>query len=220
MAPPTQVFEDVPVVEPPPAKISFKDLNIERSPMATAFRHIPGGWREYMKYARMSANDGDEDMVAFVKSFDALSKKEQKTIMPEQVCDMAGVQTHKVMGQVTAFLWISNQNEGMQIAAIAHPRVVESTTYLASLKTPDTFRERDLHFRTLGLDPSKKGTTLNVNVNNNTVNATAQYGQRSNLPRFEESMKEMELITDGDEDGSNVIDISSIGEKEEQYADG
>lgn len=178
--------------------------------MASSFRHIPNGWRNYIQFARAAAADGDEDMESYIKAYDALTAKERRSVMPEQVCDLANVKPHVVMGQVTAQLWLSNSNEGMQIAAIAHPKVMESMTYLAGLKTPDTHKERELHLRTLGKLPDKHGTALVVNVNTQQTSNTANFTSRNGgatLKSFKDDILEMEQITDGDDE--NVIDIST-----------
>ena len=205
---PPSLFHEVPAPVVEVQKYtSFKDLNIERSPMAASFRHIPGGWRNYVLYARSSSQDGNEDMVKFVKAFDALTPKERRTVMPEQVCDLAGVKPHEAIGAITAQLWLAKSNEGMQIAAIAHPNVIKSMTYLASIPTPETHNDRVLHLRTLGQLPDKKGASMTVNVNTHqtTQSLNLPHGSGTPLRSFKDDILEMEQITDGDMD--NVIEM-------------
>lgn len=200
-----------------PQRVSFKDLNIERSPLASSFRHIPGGWRNYIDYARMSASDGNEDMTKFIKAYDALTPKERRTIMPEQVCDQAGVKQQDLIGQVTSHLWLANSNEGMQISAISHPRVMEALVASATMVTPDTYKDRELFLRSIGGLPDKKGNAMVINVNTQQTNASASFGgqQRggSTLNSFRDDILEMEQITDGGE----VIDISAQPVTDQQF---
>jgi hypothetical protein len=144
-------------------------LNVQHTPVSNAFRHIEPTWRNYIYYAGVAAKHGDEEMVKFIASFEALPKNEQRTIMPDAVCDLAGVSPGNLIAAVSKQVWEHYQPESAITAAINHPRMVQATAFWGQ-SLADCNKDRELYFRLTGGLPDKKGAA--IVINNNPQNAT------------------------------------------------
>jgi hypothetical protein len=121
----------------------------------------------------MAASDGDDDMVRFVAHYDRLSKREQRDLTPEQVCDQASVKTAALVGSVTEQLWTVGLGESTVVAATQHPRVMLAVAKRA--QSPDGRPDAELFLRSTGSLPDKKGAA--VTINNNPASLSAAFAQ-------------------------------------------
>lgn len=182
------------------AKVGFGQPTQKRqpSPLATVFRDIKPSWRDYIVYVDYAANEGDEDMQKVMTCFMALPKKEKREVMPERLCELAGVKPSELVGAVCAQIWAHNQAESAMAAAIAHPEVVRQTAK-AARNVKWGGRDRELFFRVTGSLPDKKGTTIINNNSPQTAIVAPPQNQSQLTPggRFlpmEESVLEMEKL--------------------------
>lgn len=134
-------------------------LNL-RSPLSVAFRHIQGGWREYVVYVDLAARDGNTAMVRYRDCYQGLSKREKRLTWPEQLCELANVSPGELVAAVCRAVWETKASESSMISAMAHPQVLERTAVLA--KKADHTRDRELFFRLTGSLPDKKGASINI----------------------------------------------------------
>lgn len=151
------------------SKRSPKVSELGKSPLAVAFRHLEPNWRSYIAYVDYAANDGNEDMKKIIDIFRALPQSERKKVMPETLCDLAGVRPSEVIGAVTAQVWALQSGESAMAAAILHPKVIKATGK-AALNVKRGFKDRELFLRSTGSLPDKKGTSITINNTPQTAN--------------------------------------------------
>jgi hypothetical protein len=132
-----------------------------RTPLTVAFRHIKPSWRNYIDYARLAAQEGDDDMIAFIKTFEALTRKEQRTLPPEQICELAHVKPSELFGAIAEQLWGTGLGESQILAAIEHPQVMGAVAKRAKRK--DGRGDSELFLRATGSLPDRKGASIIVN---------------------------------------------------------
>jgi hypothetical protein len=143
--------------------------------LSIAFRNIKPNWRNYVFYADAAAKAGDENMVKFVAAYVALPPKEQKTIMPEKLCDLAGITPGDLIGAVAKEVWTQKQPESIISASMNHPLVVERTAQYA-MEHADNYRDRELFLRITGTLPDKKGASIVINNSPQTANINSPAG--------------------------------------------
>lgn len=155
----TQSFAHPPT-RPPVGKLP-------KSPLANCFRHILNPdtgepeWRYYLLWVEIAANEGDEKMKVLLDHYLSLPTREQATVMPEQLCDMANVPPHELMGVVAGQLFKYGRQETLMIAAIQQPQIVAAVAERA--KQYEGAPDATLFLKGTGFVPTPKGTTFLVN---------------------------------------------------------
>lgn len=170
-------------------------LRIPPTPLANAFRHIEPTWRTYVYYADLAAKGGDEPMKSFMASYNALPPSEQRTIMPDRVCDLAGVAPGELIASVSRELWNHMQGESTITASINHPKVIERTAYFA--RQYEGHQDRELFLRATGTLPDKKGAS--IVINNTPQNANVNLPSPAALSGFrpmDQSVIDMSKLLD------------------------
>jgi len=122
-----------PTVHRRSSKMTAK-LKLQPSQLAVAFRHLQPGWKHYLDYVDSAAREGDKDMARFLNAYHSLTRHEQNAIMPEQLCELAGIQTEVLFGAVCAQLWRNSRMEANLITAVNFPKVIERTAKTALTK--------------------------------------------------------------------------------------
>lgn len=157
-------FENPPKLPPPPVNVAvrkFPKLALANlSPLSVAFRHIHPNWRCYIQYVDLAARKGNTAMARFRACYEGLDKRDQASIWPEQLCDLANVMPDELVGAVCQQIWASKAAESSMVSAIAHPEVLMRTIQLA--KAEENFRDRELFFRMSGSLPDRKGASINI----------------------------------------------------------
>jgi hypothetical protein len=146
----------------------LKRLKVAETPLSNAFRHIEPTWRNYIYYVSRAAQAGDEDMTKVIASYEALPTKERNTVMPEKLCDLAGVDAGDMIAAVSREVWRHKQPESVITASMKHPKVIEATANFA-ISDPMAGRDRELFFRLTGGLPDKKGASIVINNNPQTA---------------------------------------------------
>jgi hypothetical protein len=146
----------------------LKRLKVVETPLSNAFRHIEPTWRNYIYYVSRAAVAGDEDMAKVIASYEALPTRERTTIMPEKLCDLAGVDAGDMIAAVSREVWRHKQPESVITASMKHPKVIEATANFA-IGDPMGGRDRELFFRLTGGLPDKKGASIVINNNPQTA---------------------------------------------------
>jgi hypothetical protein len=142
-------------------------MNVQHTPLSNAFRHIEPTWRSYTYYASAAAKSGDEDMIKYMASFSALPLSEQRTVMPDVVCELSGINPGRLIAAVSQQLWEHKQPESAITASVNHPRMVQATAFWGQ-QLADCNKDRELFFRiTGGLPDNKKGASIVINNNHN-----------------------------------------------------
>ena len=176
-----------PVIPPKPLAISRKvgkrkttltSRIFDDTPLVIAFRHIKPHWQNYIEYVDLAARNGDKDMEKYVKVWQGLTAKDRKAATPEQLCEMAQVKPAELVGAVCQAIWDAKSAEGSMVSAIAHPEVLKRTA--ASAQKAGGGRDRELFFRVTGSLPDKKGTS--VIIQNNPQTLSVGGGARPTLP--------------------------------------
>ena len=132
-----------------------------------AFRHIKPHWQNYIEYVDLAARNGDKEMDRYVKVWQGLTAKDRKAATPEQLCEMAQVKPSELVGAVCQAIWDAKSAEGSMVSAIAHPEVLKRTA--ASAQKACGGRDRELFFRVTGSLPDKKGTSVIIQNNPQTL---------------------------------------------------
>jgi hypothetical protein len=131
-----------------------------------------------MEYARLCE---DESIKAVVHRWDTLSRYDQRRVSLEELCEAVGIRPGKLLGSVVEAAYDFNLDVGNLVAAVAHPRIVQ--TSIDRALTPDGVEDRRMHFQHTGYLPPPKGTVIN-----NRVIAAAQ-SVSNGLPSFTELIK-------------------------------
>jgi hypothetical protein len=180
-----------PVIPPKPLAISHKTKGrkttltsriFDDTPLVIAFRHIKPSWRNYIEYVDLAARNGDKEMDRYVKVWSGLTARDRNAATPEQLCEMAQIKPGELVGAVCQAIWDAKSAEGSMVSAIAHPEVLRRTAQSAS--KPGGQRDRELFFRVTGSLPDKKGTSVIIQNNPQTLalNGGSAGGGRVALP--------------------------------------
>lgn len=144
-----------------PVAAKPKRPKLPPSPMSVAFRHIHPHWRYYMIYVEMAAKEGDEDMRKLLSSFMGLPPREQNSIMPESLCELAGIKPSVLFSAVCGKLWELGQAEANLITAVNYPVVIAKTAQLAGQK--NGVKDREMFHRASGFLKSPAGPSIVFN---------------------------------------------------------
>ncbi len=168
-----------------------RKLKLQPSQLAVAFRHIHPTWKHYLDYVEAAAREGDAEMQKLMGAYVGLTRREQATIMPEQLCELAGVKPDVLFGAVCQQLWAASRMEANLITAISFPRVIERTA--KSAMTKGGVKDREMFHRATGFLPQPKTQAPSVVITNNpqTLIASGKPEVRA-LPSMEEEALEME----------------------------
>ena len=181
----------------------YDRLHIELTPMATAFRHIEPTWRNYIKYVAMRAKAGDEEMKKLVAAWEALTPLERREIMPEALCDLAGVNEKHLIGVVSEEYWAMQRLDSVITAASEHPRMVKATAYWGQ-SLSECGRDRELFFRITGGLPDKKGSSIVINNVPTANNVTAVHAGAGGFRSMDQKVVEMGRVLDPPEETMGV----------------
>lgn len=162
--------------------------------MMQAFRHIKPSWRHYLDHVETAAKDGDGEMQKYMSAFYGLTRREQTTVTPEQLCELASVKTEVLFAAVCGQLWRNANIEANMITAINHPRVVEKTAKSALGK--DGFKDREMFNKATGFLPTPKGgpsVVIPIHNNPQTAIINGQPTEKAHsLPSMEEEAMQMD----------------------------
>jgi hypothetical protein len=170
-------------------------MKMPETPVAVAFRKIEPTWRNYVYYVERAADNGDENMKKFLAVYKALPAKEKLSIMPEQICDMAGIQVRELIGPVSVEIWSHHQTESVITASINHPKMIEATANYGQIR-PDNNKDRELFFRMTGNLPDKKGASVVINNNPQTANITQSSAGTNGYKPMEHRVTEIGRLLD------------------------
>jgi hypothetical protein len=186
--------ESKPVLPPKPlakGKTPSSLLGL-KSPLVMSFRHVQGGWRNYMLYVDMAARNGDLSMARFRDCYQSLTPKDRWQHWPEQICELANVSPGELIGAVCRAIWESQAAESSLVSSMAHPQVLMQTAALA--QTAEGYKDRELFFRLTGSLPDKKGTSINIFSGQNPSEGKSPLDvtPRSKLKSFDEEVIDMD----------------------------
>lgn len=158
------------VVKPPAADLT---------PLAVTFSALDGNWRAYIAYVDIACVEGNELAAKFMKTYTSLSPVQQQDLMPEQICDMAGVKPRDLVGIVCGQAYDLKSGESALVAAMSAPRVIAMTAK-AAMNMKYGNKDRELFLRATGKLPDKKGLPVSISIHNNPQTLIAAGG--SNTP--------------------------------------
>jgi hypothetical protein len=182
------------------------------TPLSIAFRKIEPTWRNYIEYAAYAAKEGDEDMQKVVEVWNALPTKEKNSIMPEQVCSLAGVLPGVLVAAVSRYYWEQKHTESVISISSEHPKVLDKTAHYAKTR-PFADKDRELFFRLSGSLPDKKGTSIVINANPQVANfstAPPPAGANGFRPMDQRVIEMGKLLDAPDED--NIVSVPMFGQ--------
>ena len=130
-----------------------------RSPLSYSFRNIKP-WRDYIAYVDLAARNGDLAMARYRDTFSSLTADSQRKVLPEQICELAGVSPGELYGAVSRAMWETQGATSSMIGSIEHPKVLQKTARLAM--KADHFKDREMFFAITGSLPHKKGASITI----------------------------------------------------------
>jgi hypothetical protein len=177
-------------------KPEFKNVLPFEPTLAYAFRSI-GGKESAIGGARLLA-ERDQRFLRVVTAFDSLSDSDKGTVRIEDLCAGAELTPGEFLGEVTKALWERNADIGRLIAAVNHPRVIEST--IEHSASPFGGQDRKMLLEASGFLPTKQGLSINIDNSKKTLNAGAGTTtiEQVGLPSFEENGTELMTAIRGD----------------------
>lgn len=180
--------------------------------LSIAFRKIEPTWRNYIEYAAYAAKEGDEDMQKVVDVYNALPPKEKHTIMPEQVCSLAGILPGLLVAAVSRYYWENRHAESVISISTEHPKVLDATALFAKTLL-HAEKDRELFFRLSGSLPDKKGASIVINANPqfaNVSNSPSPAGANGFRPMDQRVIEMGKLLDSPDED--NIVSVPLFGQ--------
>lgn len=161
------------------------------TPLANLFRHIQPTWRDYIRFVKLAAQDGEEEMESILTHYNALTMREKRTITPEQLCELADVSTSVLVAQVVAKCYEMGRAETQLITASLMSKVVLRTATVAASKSKFASKEREMFLKGSGFLPTPHGTSINVTNSPQTLNVSGR-PELGQLPGSEDEMLELE----------------------------
>ncbi len=125
--------------------------------LAYVASRVRGGKASFMEIARLCE---DESIKALVWRWDSLSYYDQRRVPLEDLCEVCGVQPHKLVGEVASAGFRLGHDISTLIAAIAHPKVMKACVDRAL--QADGFRDREMLFKASGVLPTPAGPSINI----------------------------------------------------------
>ncbi len=156
-------------------------------------------WRHAWVFAQFAADSGDSDMVKVMECYKALKKKEQATVSPEYVCDLAGVDSNDFAAEVFREYLSYSGDAANLIEAASRPAVVKKQVAVAL--TTDGWRDRKMLHEHSGFLPQKTGGGIHVNASANADAKSAAIlpnelpSMESDTRRFTRTLKDSEPLT-------------------------
>lgn len=170
-----------------------KSLKLNQSQLAVAFRHIRPSWKHYLDYVEMAVKEGDKELAKFFQAYCGLTRREQVSILPEQICELSGVKTEILFAGVCGQLWKQSKMECNIITAVHMPKVVEKTMKRAA--TNQGIKDREMVHKHSGFLPTPKQVSgPSIFVGNNPA-AVEQGGKVITLPSMEDEVLGLEDAT-------------------------
>lgn len=170
-----------------------KALKLNQSQLAVAFRHIRPTWKHYLDYVEFAAKEGDKELAKFIQAYYGLTRREQVSILPEQICELSGVKTEVLFAGVCGQLWKQSRMECNIITAVHMPKVVEKTMKRAA--TNQGIKDREMVHKHSGFLPTPKPAPgPNIFVGNQPT-AIEQGGKVISLPSMEDEVLGLEDAT-------------------------
>lgn len=135
--------------------------------LSAAFRYIKPTWRNYIQYVDMEARTGNESARRFVSVWRSLPVTEQRTHLPEQICELAGVSANNLVSWVSGQVWLEGSAQSAMVMAFRKSEVMEQTAAFA-LQSPDNYKHAELFLKASGALPqsARQGVSPAVNIFN------------------------------------------------------
>lgn len=122
------------------------------TPIAAAFRYIQPSWRNYIMYVDTEARTGNDDARRYLRIWRALPPKEQRSVVPEQLCELAQVSAADLIAWVSRQVWTEGTASASMVLAFNKPRVLDAVATAAL--DPENGRAQELFMKSAGLLPS------------------------------------------------------------------
>ena len=145
---------------------SCRSAPFGNTPLAAAFRFIKPSWRNYVQYVDLEARSGNLDARRYLDTLLALPLSERRSHYPEQICELANVQTDQLVRWVTGNAWLERDvDRAMCLSFLAVP-VLEKVAEFA-MASPDNYKSADQFLRSAGLlaQNSRSGGTPRAPAN-------------------------------------------------------
>lgn len=178
-------------------KPEFKEVLPFEPTLAYAFRSI-GGKESAIGGARLLA-ETDQRFLRIVVAYDSLSTANKGTTRLEDLCAGAEITPGEFLGLVTTALWERNADIGRLIAAVNHPKVIEST--IQHSQSPFGGGDRKMLLEAAGFLPTSKGVSINIDNSKKTLNTSGGTTtiESVGLPTFEQDGMELMTAIRGDQ---------------------
>ena len=118
-------------------------------------------------YVDVEARTGNEDARRFLRVWSALRPSEQRTVVPEQVCELAQVSAADLVSWVTKQVWEENQSATSMVLSFNRPRVMAKAAEFA-MSNPDNGRHMELFMKSAALlpQPGRGGAGPGISIYN------------------------------------------------------
>lgn len=146
-------------------------------------------------YVGYAAAAGDEDMIKIRDAYNHLPPRERNAMMPETLCDLAGVQTADLIAAVAKQVWLHKHPESSITVAMEQPLVIESTAEFAKA-SPDNYKHAELFMRLSGALPDKHGASIVINNSPQTANINHSPAGANGYKTMDQRIIEMGKLLD------------------------
>lgn len=162
-------------------------------------------WRNWIVFAQHGADEGDADMQKVIECYRGLKRREQQTITPESICDLAGVNPNDLAAEVFRSYLSYASDAANLIEAASRPAVVRKQVKVAL--TTDGWRDRKMLHEHSGFLPQKTGGGIHVNASANAENQNATVVSAPELKSMESDTIRFTRVLKGD---AKVIESTEI----------
>jgi hypothetical protein len=168
----------------------FRTLPGEGS-LALATRYVPGGRDGVLQYVRTASADGDPDATTWLHVWDDLKPWEQNQATFDDICAGAGVSPVKFLKIVVGIAFTLHCDLANMVAAIAHPKIVETAIESAQMPGELGFEDRRLLLQHHGFAPVPKAAVINITASAS-AQAAAAAATDTSVPSFAADVEEIE----------------------------
>lgn len=171
------------------------------TPLQTAYNHLPGGWRSYLRYVRIAKLNNDPtmrtlyDYITLELSSGRMSEAQLLETAPEDLCARANVLVMDLVGSIQRWIWVYAKHESGLIAASFNPAVITRLAKSAIGSSRNSSKDREIFLKMTGDLPVPSGSRILIQNSNMSTGP-------SHLPSASQDIKALESLDD-------VLDIES-----------
>jgi len=183
-----------------------KPVKFGSTPLSAAFRFIEPTWRNYIMYVDLESRTGNEEAKRYLEIWKSLPSQEQRTHLPEQICDMASILPSDLIRWVSGQVWIEGSAKSAMCLSFMKDKVLEKIGEFA-MDSPDNFKHAELFAKVSGAMPQGPKVAPVSIFNMPVASSNAVAGAKSECaPVYATGLKDMDM---------EIVELSKIMQGEE-----